>query len=84
MAVEPNEEEIAVLQHLDAAAQQILDWGLKGNAAELFHGLHTLQSFVTAHMLQRLGGPWGQWYETRNNDMNSAADMQSVADSTKT
>lgn len=62
--VQPNEEELAALAHIDAAVEQILKWKPRANSTELIHGVHTVQQFVIQHMLQRLGGPsWGHWYD---------------------
>ena len=40
------------------------DWGLRANSAEFYGAIHTLQSFIVQHMLQRQEPEyWASWYQ---------------------
>lgn len=51
------------MEHICAAMKIITeDWKLRGNEQELVIYVHGLQGFIVQHMLQRIGGAWGEWY----------------------
>lgn len=59
-----SKEEQEVADHIIAAYKGILKLGLKHNIAELEHGVHIMQMFVTHHMLQRTEPKyWAAWYK---------------------
>lgn len=60
-----DDSEREINDHILAAMRGIQDLGLRANEAELVQAVHTMQAFVIQHMLQRLGGAWGQWYEAK-------------------
>ena len=61
-----NHEEQEIADQIIAAYKGILNLGLKHNIAELEHGVHIMQMFVTQHMLQRTApDEWGHWYESK-------------------
>lgn len=52
--MELSPAELEIMDHIDAARRGIKDLGLRGNAHELDHAVHTLQFFVVKHAMQRL------------------------------
>lgn len=63
-----SDDERAVMDHIGAAMQGILDLGLTDTSTnlrvELAAAVHVLQTFVVQHMLQRVApGDWGQWFK---------------------
>lgn len=58
-----DQEEQVASDHLIAFMQQVQDWDLNCNQQELVTAIHTLQTFVIKHMIQRLNGEnFSEWY----------------------
>jgi hypothetical protein len=58
------DEEKKAMEHLFAASDIILGWGLKANSDELVQAVHVIQGFIVQHMLFRLNPQaWSRWYE---------------------
>lgn len=56
-------EEQAIMDHILAARAGIKELGLRANCKELDDGVHRLQMFVVAHVMQRLGfRGMSRWY----------------------
>lgn len=52
-----NNQLIGVMHHITR------EWNVyEGNRGELAQAVHVIQMFIFQHMLQRVGGPNGEWY----------------------
>lgn len=61
-----TEEEQRIIDHIDAAAEGIVNLGngLAANGQELASALHTLQMFVMMSVLHRASPEeWSNWYD---------------------
>lgn len=62
-ALHATSEEQAILDHILAAHNGLLDLGLNCNQTELAAATHTLQMFVMVRILSRLDSDyWSDWY----------------------
>lgn len=58
-----DEEESRANDHLMAFMDQLREWELNCNQQEVGVAIHTLQTFIIKHMLQRLGAEgFSDWY----------------------
>jgi hypothetical protein len=70
MQLQFDEEENKANQYLLDFMDQLDDWELNCNAAEYVQAVHTLQFFITMHMLQRLGAEgFSEWYGSPDANM---------------
>ena len=59
-----NDDEQMIMQRVLDVHAQVLKWGLIANKDELYSAIHTIQSFIIHHMLQRLNPDyWSHWYQ---------------------